>query len=107
MEEVILDNLNDNLNDLMLDMGEDYFVTSNIERYERVLKSVPNLKDMTEDEFNELILQRISVLDENEQKEFLEIINDDKNCWCPEGETNLSVREEILIMLHTMISSIK
>lgn len=68
-----------------------------------VLDTVGDVDGMTDEDFSTLLARRMSVLDEEERREAAKMIGRKIACWRGGEDEPLSLREEILLELQTMI----
>lgn len=67
------------------------------------LDSVKDIDSMSEEDFSSLLALRMSILDEEERTEAAKAIARKIACWRGGEDEPLSLREEILLDLHSMI----
>lgn len=73
--------------------------------HKQALETIDNLEKISQQEFENLVAERISVLDDFEQKEAIRVIEKIKIEWDTEIEKGLSLRETILLNIQSMIKS--
>lgn len=67
------------------------------------LDTVGNVDEMSDEDFSQLLAVRMSVLDEEERTEAAKVIARKIACWRGGDDEPLSLREEILLELQSMI----
>lgn len=67
------------------------------------LDTLSDVDDMSNEDFSTLLAERMSVLDEEERTEAAKVIARKIACWRGGEDEPISLREEILLDLQTMI----
>ena len=71
--------------------------------YREALDTLLDVDSMSEEEFSRLLAERIIILDEEERTEAAKVIARKIACWRGGEDEPLSLREEILLELQSMI----
>lgn len=71
--------------------------------YREALDTLSGVDSMSEEEFSRLLAERMSILDEEERTEAAKVIARKIACWRGREDEPLSLREEILLELQSMI----
>lgn len=67
------------------------------------LDKVQNVDGMSDEDFSNLLAERMSMLDEEERREAAKMVGRKIACWRGGEDEPLSLREEILLELQAMI----
>ena len=84
-------------------LGKGFLDSLKTENYREALDTVQDIDGMSNEDFSTLLARRMDILDDEERQEVQRVISKMIECWNYDGEEPLSLREEILLTVQSMV----
>lgn len=84
-------------------LGKGFLDSLKTENYREALDTVQDIDGMSDEDFSTLLARRMDILDDEERQEAQRVISKMIECWNYDGEEPLSLREEILLTVQSMV----
>lgn len=84
-------------------IGSGFLESLKTDNIREALNTVQDVDGMSNEDFGTLLAQRMAILDEDERREAAKMIGRKIACWRGGEDEPLSLREEILLDLQSMI----
>ena len=81
-------------------LGKGFLDSLKTENYREALDTVQDIDGMSNEDFSTLLARRMDILDDEERQR---VISKMIECWNYDGEEPLSLREEILLTVQSMV----
>ena len=84
-------------------LGRNFVDSLKTENYREALDTVRDIDGMSDEDFSTLLARQMDILDDEERQEAQRVISKMIECWNYYGEEPLSLREEVLLTVQSMV----